>query len=59
MDPPSFRVRPTRSGLGRVPNEMLARLSNRRELAIHSEVITEPIVGLVAVGVITASVATN
>ena len=34
-------------GLGRVPNEMLAHLTNRRELAIHSDVITEPIADLV------------
>jgi acyl-CoA hydrolase/RimJ/RimL family protein N-acetyltransferase len=46
-------------GLGRVPNEMLARLSNRRELAIHSDVITEPIVDLVAAGVLTGPVATS
>ncbi len=46
-------------GLGRVPNGMLARLSNRRELAIHSDVITEPIVDLVAAGVITGPVATS
>jgi acyl-CoA hydrolase/RimJ/RimL family protein N-acetyltransferase len=46
-------------GLGRVPNEMLARLSNRRELAIHSDVITEPIVDLVASGVITGPLATS
>src|ERR671919_2565924 len=30
-------------GLGRVPNEMLAHLTNRRNLAIHSDVITEPV----------------
>jgi acyl-CoA hydrolase/GNAT superfamily N-acetyltransferase len=46
-------------GLGRVPNEMLARLSNRRDLAIHSDVITEPIVDLVAAGVLTGRVATS
>jgi RimJ/RimL family protein N-acetyltransferase len=46
-------------GLGQVPNEMLARLSNRRELAIHSDVITEPIVDLVASGVVTGQVATS
>jgi acyl-CoA hydrolase/RimJ/RimL family protein N-acetyltransferase len=46
-------------GLGRVPNEMLARLSNRRELAIHSDVITEPIVDLVTAGVVTGPVATS
>jgi acyl-CoA hydrolase/RimJ/RimL family protein N-acetyltransferase len=46
-------------GLGRVPNEMLARLSNRHDLAIHSDVITEPIVDLVAAGVLTGRVATS
>ncbi len=46
-------------GLGRVPNDMLARLSNRRGLAIHSDVITEPLVDLVADGVVTGPVATS
>jgi acyl-CoA hydrolase/GNAT superfamily N-acetyltransferase len=46
-------------GLGRVPNEMLARLTNRRHLAIHSDVITEPIVDLVSAGVVTGPVATS
>jgi acyl-CoA hydrolase/RimJ/RimL family protein N-acetyltransferase len=46
-------------GLGRVPNEMLGHLTNRRALAIHSDVITEPIVDLVASGVITGPVATS
>lgn len=46
-------------GLGRVPNQMLAHLTNRRDLAIHSDVITEPIVDLVAAGVITGPVATS
>ena len=46
-------------GLGRVPNEMLAHLTNRRALAVHSDVITEPIVDLVAAGVITGPVATS
>ncbi len=46
-------------GLGRVPNEMLARLTNRRDLAVHSDVITEPIVDLVAAGVVTGPVATS
>jgi RimJ/RimL family protein N-acetyltransferase len=46
-------------GLGRVPNEMLARLSNRRELAVHSDVITEPIVDLVTSGVVTGTVVTS
>ncbi len=43
-------------GLGRVPNQMLAHLTNRRGLAIHSDVITEPVVDLVAAGVITGPV---
>ena len=46
-------------GLGRVPNEMLGHLTNRRALAIHSDVITEPVVDLVAAGVITGPVATS
>jgi acyl-CoA hydrolase/GNAT superfamily N-acetyltransferase len=46
-------------GLGRVPNEMLAHLTNRRDLAIHSDVITEPVVNLVAAGVVTGPVATS
>src|SRR6516165_2257186 len=43
-------------GLGRVPNQMLAHLTNRRGLAIHSDVITEPVVDLVTAGVITGPV---
>jgi acyl-CoA hydrolase/RimJ/RimL family protein N-acetyltransferase len=43
-------------GLGRVPNEMLRHLRNRRELAIHSDVLTEPVVDLVADGVVTGPV---
>jgi acyl-CoA hydrolase/RimJ/RimL family protein N-acetyltransferase len=46
-------------GLGRVPNQMLAHLKNRRDLAIHSDVICEPIVDLVAAGVVTGPVATS
>jgi acyl-CoA hydrolase/RimJ/RimL family protein N-acetyltransferase len=46
-------------GLGRVPNEMLAHLTNRRELAVHSDVITEPIVDLVDAGVVTGPVTTS
>ena len=46
-------------GLGRVPNEMLAHLTNRRNLAIHSDVITEPIVDLVTAGVVTGPVETS
>jgi acyl-CoA hydrolase/RimJ/RimL family protein N-acetyltransferase len=40
-------------GLGRVPNEMLRYLRNRRDLGIHSDVITEPLVDLVERGVVT------
>ena len=43
-------------GLGRVPNQMLQHLSNRRDLSVHSEVITEPVAELVEKGVITGSV---
>jgi acyl-CoA hydrolase/RimJ/RimL family protein N-acetyltransferase len=46
-------------GLGRVPSEMLVHLTNRRDLAIHSDVITEPIVDLVAASVVTGHVATS
>jgi acyl-CoA hydrolase len=46
-------------GLGRVPNQMLAHLTNRRDLAIHSDVICEPIVDLVAAGVVTGPIATS
>ena len=46
-------------GLGRVANAMLAHLTNRRELAIHSDVITEPIVDLVDTGVVTGTVSTS
>jgi acyl-CoA hydrolase/RimJ/RimL family protein N-acetyltransferase len=46
-------------GLGRVPNQMLAHLTNRRDLAIHSDVITEPIVDLVEAGVVTGPVTTS
>jgi acyl-CoA hydrolase/GNAT superfamily N-acetyltransferase len=43
-------------GLGRVPNQMLSHLTNRRGLAIHSDVITEPVAELVTAGVVTGSV---
>jgi acyl-CoA hydrolase/RimJ/RimL family protein N-acetyltransferase len=43
-------------GLGRVPNQMLAHLTNRQELAIHSDVITEPVADLIEAGVITGTV---
>lgn len=40
-------------GLGRIPNEMLRYLTNRHDLGIHSDVITEPLVDLVEAKVIT------
>ena len=43
-------------GLGRVPNRMLAYLTNRRELSIHSDVLTEPVVDLAAAGVVSGPV---
>jgi acyl-CoA hydrolase/RimJ/RimL family protein N-acetyltransferase len=46
-------------GLGRVPNQMLAHLTNRRELAIHSDVITDPVADLVEAGVVTRTVAAS
>jgi acyl-CoA hydrolase/GNAT superfamily N-acetyltransferase len=46
-------------GVGRVPNQMLAHLTDRRRLAIHSDVITEPVVDLVAAGVISGPVLTS
>lgn len=42
-------------GLGQIPNEMLKYLSNRRDLGIHSDVITEPIVDLIEKGIITGN----
>jgi acyl-CoA hydrolase/GNAT superfamily N-acetyltransferase len=42
-------------GLGRVPNEMLRFLGDRRDLGIHSDVITEPLVGLVERGIVTGA----
>ena len=42
-------------GLGRVPNEMLKHLTNRRDLGIHSDVITEPLVDLIEQGVVTGA----
>lgn len=40
-------------GLGRVPSAMLAHLTQRRDLGIHSDVITEPLLDLVEAGVVT------
>jgi len=46
-------------GLGRVPNRMLAYLTNRRDLSIHSDVVTEPVADLVAAGVVSGPVVTS
>jgi acyl-CoA hydrolase/GNAT superfamily N-acetyltransferase len=43
-------------GLGRVPNEMLRHLHHRRDLSVHSDVITDPVADLVDSGVITGPV---
>jgi len=40
-------------GLGRVPNEALRHLTDRRDLGIHSDAITDGIVDLVEAGVVT------
>jgi acyl-CoA hydrolase len=40
-------------GLGRIPNEMLKYLTDRRDLGIHSDVITDSVVDLVEKGIIT------
>src|SRR5499426_1888671 len=40
-------------GLGRVPNEALRYLKDRRNLGIHSDVLTDGIVDLVEAGVVT------
>jgi len=46
-------------GLGRVPNRMLAHLTNRRDLSVHSDVVTEAVVDLVAAGVVSGPVVTS
>src|SRR6476469_8839400 len=40
--------------LGRIPNETLKHLHTRRDLGIHSNVITDPVLDLIEQGVITA-----
>jgi acyl-CoA hydrolase/GNAT superfamily N-acetyltransferase len=42
-------------GLGRVANEMLRYLRNRRDLGIHSDVITDAVVDLIDAGVVTGA----
>ena len=43
-------------GLGRVPTEMLRHLHHRRDLSVHSDVITDPVADLVDSGVVTGQV---
>ena len=40
-------------GLGRIPSEMLKHLTDRRDLGVHSDVITDSIIDLVEKGIIT------
>ncbi|HTN96749.1 MAG TPA: GNAT family N-acetyltransferase, partial [Nordella sp.] len=40
-------------GLGRVPNEALQHIKDRRDLGIHSDVITDGVMSLVEAGVVT------
>ena len=40
-------------GLGRVPNEALRHLTDRRDIGIHSDVITDGIIELIEAGVVT------
>ncbi|MBP1697919.1 MAG: acetyl-CoA hydrolase/transferase [Deltaproteobacteria bacterium] len=47
------------TGIGRIPNEMLKYLTNRKNLSIHSDVITEPVIDLIAKGVLTGPIATS
>jgi len=47
------------TGIGRIPNEMLKYLTNRKNLSIHSDVITEPVIDLIEKNVITGSIVTS
>jgi acyl-CoA hydrolase/RimJ/RimL family protein N-acetyltransferase len=47
------------TGIGRIPNEMLKYLTNRKNLSIHSDVITEPVIDLIAKKVITGPIVTS
>jgi acyl-CoA hydrolase/RimJ/RimL family protein N-acetyltransferase len=42
-------------GLGRIPNDMLRYLTHRKDLGIHSDVITDPLVDLIEQGVVTGN----
>ncbi|MBV8613836.1 MAG: GNAT family N-acetyltransferase, partial [Acetobacteraceae bacterium] len=46
-------------GLGRVPNEALRHLTDRRDLGIHSDVVTDAVVDLVEAGVVTGRLKTR
>ena len=54
ISPRSLRMaRRYRSGWGRAPNEARRCLTDRRDLGIHSDVITDGVVDLVEAGVVT------
>ena len=40
-------------GLGRIPNEALRHLTDRRDIGIHSDVVTDGVLDLMALGVVT------
>jgi acyl-CoA hydrolase/GNAT superfamily N-acetyltransferase len=42
-------------GFGRIPTAMLGYLGDRRDLGVHSDVITDPLVDLVEAGVVTGA----
>jgi acyl-CoA hydrolase/RimJ/RimL family protein N-acetyltransferase len=42
-------------GLGQIPNEMLKHIDHKRNIGIHSDVITEPIIDLIEKGIITGN----
>lgn len=46
-------------GLGRIPNEALRYLTERHDLGIHSDVITDPIVEVVRSGAVTGAAKTQ
>ncbi len=46
-------------GLGRLPNEALRHLKRRRDLGIHSDVVTDSIVDLVEAGAVTGRLKTQ
>lgn len=42
-------------GLGRIPNQAVKYLTNRRDLGIHSDVITDSLIDLIEAGVVTGA----